>query len=71
VGTKAVKVSDPEVPPPGAGLKTVTWLVEANEISVAEIAARSCPGLTKVVARSLPFQRTTDPATKFDPFTVS
>jgi hypothetical protein len=36
-----VKVSDPEVPPPGAGLKTVTEAVPALAISEAEMAAVS------------------------------
>jgi hypothetical protein len=71
VGTNAVKVTEPDRPPPGAGLNTVTWLVEAKEMSREEMSARSCPEVTKVVGRSLPFQRTTDPGTNPVPFTVS
>jgi len=55
-----VNVTEPDVPPPGVGLKTVTAAVPVAVISLARIAARSCVLLTKVVARSLPFQRTSD-----------
>jgi hypothetical protein len=63
-----VKVNEFEVPPLGAGLKTVTVAVPAAAISAAEISAMSA--LTEpllVVGRLLPFQRTTEPATKFAP----
>ena len=53
-----------EVPPPGAGEKTVTCAVPLTARSVAGIAAESCVLLTKVVGRLAPFQRTTDAATK-------
>jgi len=55
--------------PPGAGLKTVTAAVPAAEMSLTEIRALSWLLLKKVVGRSLPFQRTTELATKFWPFT--
>ena len=35
-----------EVPPPGAGLNTVTWAVPAVAISAEVIAAVNCVGLT-------------------------
>src|SRR5437660_3803009 len=60
-----------EVPPPGDGLKTVTVAVPAGAKSLAGIVAASCVPLPKLVARSLPFQRTTEPETKFVPFAVS
>ena len=39
-------------------------------MSVAVMAAVTCAPLTYVVARFDPFHCTSDPATKFDPFTV-
>src|SRR5438105_4729345 len=71
IGLRIVKVCVLEVPPPGAGVKTVTAAVPASATSVGAIAAVSCVGETYVVARSAPFQRTTEPATKFVPVTVS
>jgi hypothetical protein len=44
--------------------------VPAVVISPAGIVARNWPLLMKVVVRLLPFQRTTEVLTKFDPFTV-
>jgi len=70
-GLLKVKVWALEVPPPGAGLNTVTWAVPAAAMSAAVIAAVNWVEETKVVVRSAPFQRTTDPETKFVPFTVS
>src|SRR3989338_4433394 len=66
-----VKVSAVEVPPPGVALNTVTKADPALAMSAARMAAVSCPLLTKVVVRLDPFQRTTEPVTKFEPFTVS
>ena len=65
-----VKVNPPEVPPPGAGLKTVTVAVPAVAMSVAGIAAVSWVEETKVVVRSAPFHRTLDEETKLVPLTV-
>jgi hypothetical protein len=63
-----VKVNEFELPPPGAGLKTVTAAVPAAAMSAAEISAVSALTVPLlVVGRSLPFQRTTEPATKFVP----
>ena len=55
-----VNVCDPDVPPPGVGLKTVTPAVPVAAMSLARIWARSWMLLTNVVVRSVPFQRTTD-----------
>ena len=40
-------------------------------MSLAGIAAVTCPALTNVVVRAAPFQRTSEVATKLLPFTVS
>src|SRR2546421_318449 len=42
----------------------------AAAISAAEMAAESCVAETYVVARSVPFQRTTELVTRFVPVTV-
>src|SRR5712664_3197359 len=61
-----------EVPPPGAGLNTVTCTVPGFAISLAGIAALSCDDETNVVVRSRLFHRTlAAPETKLLPFTVS
>jgi hypothetical protein len=65
-----VNVCAPDVPPPGAGVNTVTDAVPAVAMSAAEIAAWSCVALTKAVVRADPFQRTTEVATKLLPVTV-
>jgi hypothetical protein len=59
-----------EVPPPGVGLNTVTLAVPAVAMSEALIEALSWAEETYVVVRFDPFQRTTEPETKFVPFTV-
>jgi hypothetical protein len=59
-----VKVNEFELPPPGAGLKTVTTAVPAVAMSLAEICAVTQLPLPLVVGRSLPFQRTTEPVAK-------
>ena len=70
-----VKVTEFEVPPPGAALNTVTFAVPATAMSVAGINAVIWVLLTKVVVRLELFQRTTDPVpfvpTKPEPLTVS
>ena len=66
-GFVMVKVAMLDVPPPGAGLKTVTFAVPAVATSLAGMAAVSWVLETKVVGRSLPFQRTTELVTKFVP----
>ena len=57
-----VNVTELDVPPPGVGLKTVTAAAPVAVMSLARIWAWSWVVLTKVVVRSLPFQRTTDDA---------
>src|SRR5947209_7775892 len=66
----AVDVTIHDVPPPGVGEKTVRDAVPAVAMSPAVIAACNWVLLTNVVVRAAPFQRTTDPLTKFVPFTV-
>ena len=51
-------------------LETVIDAVPADAISAAGTAAVSCVGLTKAVTLGEPFQSTTEPFTKFAPFTV-
>ena len=60
-----------EVPPPGAGLNTVTVAVPAVTMSAAVIAAVSCVEDTYAVVRLDPFHRTREPLTKLLPLTVS
>ena len=70
-GTVTVNGWDAEVPPPGAGLKTVTRAVAGEVRSLAGIAARSVPASTTVAARAWPFQRTLEAAAKPEPLIVS
>ena len=67
-GAETVKLAAEEIAAP---LATVTASVPCAAISAAEIDAVSCVALTNVVARSDPFQLTTDVFTKFEPVTVS
>ena len=60
-----------EVPPPGAGVTTVTGTLPGVTMSLAGIAAVTWPALTNVVVRATPFQRTSEVPTKLLPFTVS
>ena len=60
-----------EVPPPGVGFTTVTGTLPWVTMSLAGIAAVTCPAFTNVVVRPVPFQRTWDVPTKLLPFTVS
>ena len=50
---------------------TVTGCIPWNAASAEVSSAVSCVELTNVVARGDPFQLTTEPLTKFVPFTVS
>lgn len=65
-----VKVSEFEVPPPGAGFFTVTVAVPGLAISLARIFAVTWPLFTKVVERLAPFHWATQPKTKFEPVMV-
>ena len=66
-----VKVCAFELPPPGAGLNTVTEAVPADAMSAAVIAAVSWVEDTYVVVRLAPFHCTMEPLTKLLPLTVS
>jgi hypothetical protein len=70
-GLLIVKVRPLEVPPPGAGLNTVTEAVPAIAMSAAVIAAVNWVEDTNVVARFAPCHRTIEPATKLLPLMVS
>src|SRR5207253_3134639 len=59
-GLLMVKIWAAEVPPPGAGVSTVTWAVAAVAISPAAMAAWSWVLLTKAVGRAVPFHCTPD-----------
>ena len=67
VAAEIVKEAAAELTPE---LDTVTDADPAEAISEAGIVAVSCVELTNVVARGEPFQSTTEPFTKFAPFTV-
>src|SRR6266850_1973300 len=66
-----VKVCAFDVPPPGAGLNTVTCAVPGLAMSVSGIEALTCEDETNAVGRSTLFHRTIDPGMKLLPFTVS
>jgi hypothetical protein len=65
-----VKARVAEVPPPGAGVTTLTGTDPAAARSAAVIAARNRLALTNVVVREAPPQRTTDEVAKPLPLTV-
>jgi hypothetical protein len=65
-----VKVEAVEVPPPGAGVKTVIGAVPALAMSAAGTVAVSWEPETYVVERALPFQFTVEFERKFAPFAV-
>lgn len=65
-----VKVCAFDVPPPGAGLTTVTMGVPLVATSEAGTEAVSCEALTYVVVSAVPFQSTVEDATKSLPLTV-
>lgn len=66
-----VNAAPADVPPPGAGLTTLTVTDPAVATSLAVMAAVNCVELTYVVARFAPFHWTADAVTNPVPFTVS
>src|SRR5262245_45305556 len=66
-----VKGSAVEVPPPGAGVNTVTWAVPTFATSAEEMAALRRVEATNVVGRFEPFQRTIEADVKLLPSTLS
>jgi hypothetical protein len=73
VGAGLLTANDelPDVPPPGAGLVTVTRKLPTAAMSAGVIAAVSCVALTKVVVLADPLKFTTELETKPVPFTVN
>ena len=59
------------VPPPGAGLVTVTLAAPAVAISIAGTCAEICVAPVKLVANAVSFQLITELDTKLAPVTVS
>jgi hypothetical protein len=66
-----VKFTGLEVPPPGAGLVTVTASTPVEVKLEAATAAVNCVELTNVVVGAAPPKLTIEAATKFVPFIVS
>jgi hypothetical protein len=66
-----VKFTAFEVPPPGAGLVTVTAAVAAEAMAAAGMVAVNCVELTNVVLHAVAPKLTIEAATKFVPLTVS
>lgn len=65
-----VNVSVLELPPPGAGVNTVTRAVPSEAISAALICAVNCVELVNVVGRGDACHCTCDPETNPEPVTV-
>ena len=70
-GLFTLNIEFPEVPPPGAGLVTVTLNVPAVAMSATVIDAVTCVALTNVVVLALPLKFTIEDELKLVPFTVS
>jgi hypothetical protein len=66
-----LKFSAFEVPPPGAGLVTITAAMPAEAMAAAGMAAVNCVELTNVVLLAVPPKLTVEAATKFVPLIVS
>jgi hypothetical protein len=60
-----------EIPPPGAGLVTVTGKFPIAAMSAAVTDMVTCVALTNAVVRAVPLNVTTEFDRKFVPFTVS
>lgn len=71
VGLLIVKLNEEEVPPPGAGVTTVTAAVHAVAMFAEGTLAESCVLLVNVVVSAVPFQFTTEPLIKLLPVTLS
>src|SRR5215472_5300693 len=71
VAAATVNVAALELPPPGAGLTTVTATLPAEARSAAPMLALSWLLLTNVVVRLLPPHCTVELDKKLEPFTVS
>jgi hypothetical protein len=65
-----VKFTAFDVPPPGAGLVTVTVGVPDEAIAATGIAPVNCVELANVVATAVPPKLTTEEDRKFVPLTV-
>src|SRR5437868_1194953 len=65
-----VSVTALDVPPPGAGVATVSARVPPDATSLAVSVARTCVALAYVVGRATPFQAITELRVKPLPFTV-
>lgn len=70
-GLLTVKESAADVPPPGAGVKTVMESVPAEAMSDAEMNVVNWVELTKVVDRLAPLTFTTEAETKLLPVKVN
>jgi len=66
-----LRICEFDVPPPGAGVKTVIVNAPTEATSEARICAVNCEPLTKPVDRGDPFTRTTEVGTKFAPLAVN
>jgi hypothetical protein len=71
IGLLIAKVNALDVPPPGAGVATLTIAVPAAAISAAVIAACKLVLEADVVVRAFPFHCTVEVDTKLAPVTVS
>jgi hypothetical protein len=69
-GLLIVKLAAAELPPPGAGLKTVMAAVPPSTRAAAGTVAVTEVSVENVVAIAVPFQRTADPLTKPVPETA-
>ena len=70
-GLLTANASPLDVPPPGAGVETVTVTVPPVAMSAAVIAACKVVPETNVVVRAIPFHCTVEEDTKLEPVTVS
>src|SRR2546423_11356475 len=66
-----VRVTAPDLPPPGTGFRTVICAVPGVPISDAGISATNFELVTHFVVRLEPFHKTAAPWTKLEPLTVS